>query len=199
MYYKKASLLNNRARLQRMKDAKFFNGWVKEFDFEQEQLAIQIYGSQAVFEPGELFMVEIHGCDRTVIAKGKVSMASEGIVAFTFAGEPISMPPREKSRIKVEGVGATMSADCGTLDVEVSDISAEGCGILSSAQVEKGTTIDLMIDSPAGPIDCKGEVRYCKTEPELQGLFRIGLLLQPLGRLEQARWNKMIEYSLEAA
>ena len=198
MYYKKASLLNNRARLQRLKDAKFFNGWVKEFDLEGEQLAIQVPVTQSS-EPGDVFMVEIHGADRTVIIKAKVSMASEGIIAFTFVGEPASMPPREKARIKVEGVGATLSSPSGAIDVEVSDISLEGCGILSSVQVDKGSRIEVMVDSPAGPIDCKGEVRYCKSDAEMQGLYRIGVLLEPLGRLEQARWNKMIEYSLEAA
>lgn len=199
MYYKKASLLNNRARLQRMRDAKFFNGWVKEFDPQNDQISIQVVGSQATFEPGEAFMLEIHGTDRTVVAKAKVSLASEGIVTFLTLGEPMSMPPRERARIKVDGVSASLGANGGSIDVELSDISQEGCGVLSSVQVEKGSVISLSIDSPAGPIDCQGEVRYCKTDPEMEGFYRLGVLLQPLGRLEQARWNKMIEYSLEAA
>lgn len=191
--------MNNRARLQRLKDAKFFNGWVKELDLEQEQFAIQVLGAMQTCEPGELFITEIHGVDRTMIIKGKVTMASEGIVAFAFVAEPQNLPPREKARIKVEGVSATLSTNNGAIDVEIADISIEGCGILSPGQVEKGSVIELMIDSPAGPINCRGEVRYTKTDSEMPGLYRLGILLEPFGRLEQARWNKMIEYSLEAA
>ena len=165
---------------------------------DAEQLAVQVPGCN-LCEPGEMFMIEVHGADRTVVIKAKVSMASEGIIAFTFSAEPLSLPPREKARIKVEGIGATLTSSNGAIDVEVSDISIEGCGLLSSVQVEKSSLVELLVDSPAGPIDCRGEVRYCKNDSEMPGLYRIGLLLQPLGRLEQARWNKMIEYSLEAA
>jgi hypothetical protein len=204
---KKAALLNSRSRLQRIRDAKFFNGWIKGFD--DEQIHVQL-ASNEVLELGDIFVIEVHGADCYAMIKGKLGMVSESIAVFTFMEKPRYFPPKERVRVKVEGVSATLGVLANpheevaehpmySLEVEVNDVSHEGVGILSSSRLDRGTQISLLVDSPAGPVQCKGEVRYCKPEPEHDSLYRIGILLQQMGRLELARWTKMIEFAMEAA
>jgi hypothetical protein len=142
--------------------------------------------------------------------KGKLGMVSESIAVFALLEQPKYFPPKERVRVKVEGVSARLSVlampneaagehSMYSLDVEVNDVSHEGAGILCASRLDRGTQISLLVDSPAGPVACKGEVRYCKPEPEHENVFRVGLLLQEMGRLELARWTKMIEFAMEAA
>jgi hypothetical protein len=57
--------------------------------------------------------------------------------------------------------------------------------------VEKGTGIELIIDSPQGRVDCKGEVIYCR-RLNIGNQYRIGMSIKPQNRVDTARWQRLL-------
>ena len=183
--------INTRCRLQRLKDAKFFAGWVK--DLTKTGLLVRL-STQTALVDGDIFSVEVHGTDRSAIFRAKLASQKDDEVCFAVSERMVIMPTSERARLAVEGITGYYTFESETVAFRVSDISFEGCGLIVAAPVKRGIQVNLFIDSPHGLIGCSGEVRYCKPAIELPGSHRVGVKLKTLGRLEAARWTKMFEF-----
>src|SRR5579862_2974024 len=72
-----AAFANMRTRMQRLKDAKFFSGWVSTFDEQEARIRLTLFGE---CEPGDRFLVEVFGPETVAVFQGAVSMAFDNHV-----------------------------------------------------------------------------------------------------------------------
>jgi hypothetical protein len=179
--------INTRARFQRVLDAKFFAGWVSDISSSELMLKATTDGTP---KAGEDYVVQIHGLEVSAIFRAELTLVN-GEELYFFIPEGIRlMPPYEDVRLAVRDLAGTMKVGDDSFVVQVLDVSRKGVGLVAPAEVPRGTSVELALHSPHGPVDCEGEVMYCKPEPGTSE-FRIGILLKPLGRVQQVRWMRM--------
>ncbi len=185
-----AVFLHTRVRLQRLSDAKFFAGWVK--DFSRADLVVRTAEPLPV-TPNDVFMVQVHGHTSTALFRAVLQhrfehdlhLAIPEPVRFLTANEPV--------RISVQGLTATITANGEAVEAKVVDLSARGAGLVTTSEFTRGDKVAVSFSTPLGIVECTGVVRYTKPEPAEDGYFRVGLELDDLGRIEHARWNRLIE------
>jgi len=187
----RSAFINTRCRLQRLKDAKFFAGWVVDLTEEVLQLRLS---TKTTLEESDNFNIEIHGTDRSAVFQAALITQDGDNLVFAVPQTIRFMPAREKARLAVRGVTGICTYQGLETAFDVSDVSLEGIGIVLPVGVLRGAHLELEIQSPHGPIQCNGHVRYCRTDPDVAGWFRIGILLDDMGRLETARWARLFEY-----
>jgi hypothetical protein len=186
----KASFLNTRARLQRLKDLKFFAGWVKDLTSGELHLKLS---TKSVLETGDHFSIEIHGPTCTAQFRAWLAVQSQDEAIFMIPDKIAYLTAKENVRVNVDMPASIVLEDGTPLQVIVLDISSEGAGVLSSISVPRGTKLGLSVDTPHGTVGCDGEVRYSKPDADVPDQFRLGLRLDVVGRVDKARWNKLFE------
>lgn len=190
MATQEAIFINTRVRLQRLSDAKFFSGWVK--DFTRTDLVVKL-GGPAQVKPGETFMVQVHGHSSTALFRALLKGISPNELAFAIP-EPVRfLTASEQVRVSVEGVTATLTSAGRALETTVVDLSVGGAGLVSTREIKRGEHVRVLFETPLGNVECDAEVRYCKAESIEDGTYRIGVRLEELGRIERARWNRLVE------
>lgn len=189
-----SSFLGTRARFQRLTDAKFFSGWVRDLTNGDVRLAVK--GEIAV-TPGEPFVVQLFGKGQTAILKCKLTMVVGDQLGFIITSPAKIMASTENARTATQGMKAMVTSGDQQIEAAVLDVSATGVGLLMPNSLERGTTIMLQMDSPSGVVAATGEVRYSRQDPNYGDQYRTGIQLKELGRVDQARWNRM--FDLDAA
>lgn len=190
MATQEAIFINTRVRLQRLSDAKFFSGWVK--DFTRSDLTVKL-GTPTQVKAGETFMVQVHGHSSTALFRAVLRSVGSRELMFVIP-EPVRfLTPSEQVRISVQGVTATITGEGKAVDATVVDLSVGGAGLVAACEIKKGEHVRVLFITPLGNVDCDAEVRYCKPESIEEGTYRIGVQLEDLGRIERARWNRLVE------
>lgn len=184
-----------RAWLQRISDSKLFAGWMKELNRADAVVDIP---SGNELRAGQEFMVQAFGPSACATFRTRLRLMSGTRGSFAIEGEVRFLKSTEEPRMKVSGVTATIEDDYAPFEAQVVDISSSGMGMVSSIPLEKGETVKLTISTLAGPVGALAEVRYNRQVSENPIAFRIGLKLQPLARLNQARWNRLLDGSAAA-
>ncbi|MER3495393.1 MAG: hypothetical protein C4320_00310 [Armatimonadota bacterium] len=68
----------------------------------------------------------------------------------------------------------------------------KGIGGTIEVEIQHPGEIRFEIDGLYGPVAGTAEVRYCRADPQDPARFRIGLLILQVGRIDQARWVRML-------
>lgn len=182
--------MKTRGRIQRLEDAKFFSGWVKEIS--ETEVWLRTNGELAV-KPGETFVAQFFGKGFSAIMKLKLTVSMGNLYGFVLISPAKEISSAENARVGVSGVIATLEAtDVETSTVTVLDMSTEGIGIMSPVAVERSAEVTLNLEAKGGAITAIGEVRYCRPDPMVESHFRIGIKISMLQRVDQARWNQML-------
>ncbi|MCB8932046.1 MAG: PilZ domain-containing protein [Fimbriimonadaceae bacterium] len=190
MATQEAIFINTRVRLQRLADAKFFSGWVK--DFTRTDLVVKLGGPTQV-KLGETFMVQVHGHSSTALFRAVLRAVGPKELTFVIP-EPVRfLTASEQVRVTVEDVTATITGGGKALEATVVDLSVGGAGLVAAREIKKGEHVRVIFTTPLGNVECDAEVRYCKMESIEDGTYRIGVQLEELGRIERARWNRLVE------
>ena len=183
-----SAFANTRTRMQRLRDAKFFHGWMKDLTNVTARASLK---GNPTMELGDTFLVEVNGKEKIAVFKAQVSGISGEDVVLTVLGEMNYKGAIESARIVVEGVSGVIAYDGITVEIDVVDVSSHGMGVVASQTMRKGERVQISIISPSGQINCTGEVRYSKPDGELFGKFRIGIALDEFDRLASARWKRL--------
>ncbi len=187
----RSPFINTRCRLQRLKDAKFFAGWVK--DFSPQELLV-LLSTKTALAYGDMFSVELHGTDRSAMFNAELKSQNSDDISLKIQEQVRYMPSRERARLRIEGLGGAFNYNGVDTPFSLNDVSLAGCGIVTPYSIPRGAKLNLHIDTDQGVVKCVGEVRYCKPDGNIEGAFRLGILLEPMGRLETARWNNLFEF-----
>jgi len=185
---REAGYKDTRVRLQRVKDAKFFSGWVMEMGGDSASVLLN---DSTSMEVGNILVGEVCGRDNRALIDAVVSTVEEDLVSLGFRRTPRYEVARECSRTLVRNVIGNLCYQGEVVDVQVLDVSAKGIGLLTYAPLQPGDRVNISLESPHGPIKVGGQVRYCRPDAKRIGLYRAGLFVDELGRLDRARWQKL--------
>jgi hypothetical protein len=189
---KRESFVNVRVRLQRLSDAKFFAGWVRTLT--DNEIVINFAGAE-VFEIGSKFFVTINGVNTAAVVQATLEVQSNGFLNLKYDSNLKYLNTTEAVRRLVTGITGTVDIDGAEIDIQISDVAANGFGAVVEGTLTKGSIVDLDIDTPFGNISGKGEIRYCRQDAKESQKHRIGVQFVQLGRIETARWGRLTEDS----
>lgn len=177
-----------RARFQRIRDARFFGGWILESSATQVSLR-SIEASQ--LDVQDRCRIEIYSEAETHSAVVVVLASEDTRVVLRVEDSFSSRPSTEVARLIVASCPGSLMIEGLGLSVDLHDVSVEGCGVLVDRSLKRGSLGKLAVDSPHGRIDAEVEVRYCRPDAEQFGMYRAGLRIRQIGRIEKARLQKL--------
>ena len=186
---KRESFVNVRVRLQRLADAKFFAGWVRTLS--DTEIVVDFAGAED-FEIGSKFFVTINGVQTAAVVQATLENQSPGFVTLRYDGVLRYLAPSEAARRQVTGLTGVIGLDGTEIEMQVTDVSSMGFGAVIEGSLTRGTIVDIEVDTQFGNISGKAEVRYCRQDTQDSMKHRIGVLLTQLGRIETARWSRLI-------
>lgn len=180
-----------RARYQRLRDAKFGSGWVVKFT--EGELVIRLNSSDP--SPlGSRCFVEVFGTTRDALLFGTADSGTlgpfEGPVARFVPDARIGFrASMGEARYVVEGVLGAASVEDEKVQVTVLDVSGTGLAVLSPRQFERGQHLALHVLTPFGETWLDAEVRYSRKDRSQENVYRTGLKILKMDRLDAARWR----------
>lgn len=182
------AFLNTRARMQRVSDAKFFNGWVG--GFLGSHLSMKM-SPHSPLEIGDRVFVTI--CSATCSATFQAIAVAHSSLETTLQLEtqPNYGPALEDVRYCCDATGGALIVGARRHTLQIGDISEKGLGGYVDAEVPRGTQVGFEIEGIYGKVGGLAEVRYCRAAPG-ETNYRIGLLITQVGRIDQARWTRML-------
>lgn len=186
--------INTRARFQRISDAKFFAGWVRDFNASSIIVALS---TDAGLHPGDKFIFEVHGQRAGATFPAELMVISGEEYLFSIPQQLRLTTPREEARVFVKDIAGILQGDLVEVDVVVLDVSQRGAGVLAPTPLTVGDKVTLTVETAQGSVNCTGEVRYCRAD-KAWGQYRAGLLLDEMGRVERAKWAKLVGGSAAA-
>lgn len=182
------TILNNRrARFHRLRDAKLFNGWAR--DCTRNRLIFEST-TGGVLDPGDVVQVTIFTNQRSASFQATCTALSGAVNTLTITSGISWANSTEDMRTRVSGQTAIIEFEGGRFEVTVADVSNHGIGMHSQIEIPAGSKLCIKIPTRMGPVDCAGTVRYCRNEGNI---FRIGVLLDSMSRLNSARWTSLVE------
>jgi hypothetical protein len=181
---------NTRTRLQRLNDAKFFSGWVTDFDEVEVRIRLNVSGE---CEPGDRFLVEIYGTKAVASFQAEIEIAFDNQVHLAITPPVKYRSTTETARMSVSDMYGVIEYDGSEMDARVADISREGMGLVVKSLIPKDAEVTYRIASPVGEVRGLGQVRYCRMDPSGNGLYRLGLRILQLSRIEQAKWLRLVD------
>lgn len=187
---RRESFINVRVRMQRLSDAKFFSGWVRTLS--DTEIVIDFPGGDW-FEAGAKFFVTINGVQTAAAVQATLESQSPGFITLRYDGALRYLNPTEAARRQVTGIIGVLKIDVAEIEIQVTDVSSRGFGGVIDGSLNRGTIVDIEIDTQFGNVSGKAEVRYCRQDSRDSMKHRMGFLFTQLGRIEAARWSRLTE------
>ncbi|MCW5936856.1 MAG: PilZ domain-containing protein [Fimbriimonadaceae bacterium] len=179
----------NRARLQRLSDAKFFGGWVLRI----ADKAIVVKAPDAPgFQTGETFHFQVFGQDASLVFQARFASAIGDQAVFELSQNPRQIPSNEQARRTVRGITANLAHPSGSVELEIFDASYDGLGVLCALELQNGETYQVQMQSPVGDLQVSATVRHCKPAGDRLNRYRVGFQIQADSRTELARWRSQL-------
>jgi hypothetical protein len=178
-------LSGTRCRLQRLRDLRFFAGWIRKASAQKLEVelvdgSVEV-GDQFQFEAAiELGLVRFT-CDCIELSDQFATLGNAGEVHF---GTPGQEPRYRSSTLTAKLTGFDFAVEC-----DVVDLSISGLGIEVPDPMPRFATVKVTVDGPYGSVKCKGMVRYCR--PAEDG-YRVGLQIEFEDRLSNAMWMRLL-------
>lgn len=193
-----------RAQIQRVSDARFFGGWVEQLDWPKMRLKIETHLKPSL---GDEFSVRLYGPDMDAVFRATL-LQSSFVAAKPAAPDAEPRPAlvtlglhihtavdlvssSEDARFTAPDLRAYIRLPFKDVDVPVLDISSEGIGVLSPIKFGPRQLIQLQVFSQTKVIECTAEVRYCRKTRGPEQLYRLGLKVQELARMDAPYWRKL--------
>lgn len=178
-----------RARFQRLSDAKSFRGWVELLNNSQAILTM-IEGEPP--EVGDEFFVEVFGTAAVASFNSRLALFEESHLVLELHGPIRFTSPNEDARFRSSGLRVTIRLNDKCFGGDVLDVSKNGLGIRLGAPLAARDEVVVHVDSPMGPIEGVGTIRYCRAMPDEAQGFRVGVCWKDLGRVDDGKWTRLL-------
>ena len=178
-----------RARMQRLRDAKFFSGWV--VSASSDLLEIHIAGSH-VLSGGDRFSVEVNGKAKAMVFECELKSQKSTVVSLSICCGPRPVQATEAPRIKKSGVSARVSHGSKVHETSVIDVSESGVAFSSMAEIPKGTEVSMLVVSGDVQLLISGVTTYSRADTSQPGRHRIGVHLKDLDRQTEKLWFNFV-------
>lgn len=186
------SLVGTRVRLQRLKDARYFAGWIEAAAGNLIHVAINNPGD---LSEGDDVFGEAHSFHQRMNIKATIDrrIGDGANVRFVLRvkQEPVLLPGVENPRFRVPSTTAKFTFEGGESFGIVEDASVAGLGLLLESKIERGQVGLVLMEGVTGQIEAKIEIRHALELPEIEK-FRCGALIQGMERDSAERWVKLI-------
>ncbi|MBX3113129.1 MAG: PilZ domain-containing protein [Fimbriimonadaceae bacterium] len=208
------SFIGTRARFQRLRDAKFFNGWIE--DFSGNRLSISTHNQHAV-ELGDEFRFEGFGHHISVVFNarldhiGQLDLGAAGAMVSQIEGSNVQVieacrttfdftvtsPIRfaasnESVRMQMPEIYTTIDFEGRTIETFTIDVGPQGIGVILREPLPHHAMVDVTVETRLGAVNAAGCVRYCRKDPDRAGMMRCGIMFTDLGRMEKPRWERFL-------
>ncbi len=185
----KKTRANTRARFQRLRDAKFFWGWVRTFGKTNVVVAL---ATEAKCERGDVFIFRVHGPGTTAVFRAVLEFQHGNELTLGLVGDVHYEEGEEDMRVLMDGASGKLISLGTELEVLVVDVSACGAAVLCDVELPKDSVVELYLDTRMGQVVAKGVVKYCRSASGLNNQYRIGMSLTPENRVDLARWQQLL-------
>lgn len=176
-----------RARLQRLRDAKLFTGWVSQVSPTHVSLKLNP-GSQG--DAGEKFFVQLFGHEQSLMFPAVLASVNAETATLAYDGEVKRVASSEEMRVLLdEDLKCLVKLGWFEAWASVLDVSFSGLGLKTTMPVERGEMANITLPTVFGDIKGRGEVRYCRKMEE-DGFHRVGIELEEFDRLNMAKWRR---------
>lgn len=184
-----------RARLQRLKDLKFFHGWIAAV--RPGEVRLRCHCGDAI-ELGEEFFGLLHGLSCSAHARLTVTEvqtppgkpSDRRLIIFRLG--PFQLfEAQELARKENNFITAAISPDVPG-QLEVVNVSQGGLSIKLGRELAEGDPVQLELQSYFGDLTLKTEVRHCRPTKDEEGRFQAGLKIVEMPRLDAAVWKKLL-------
>ncbi|MEZ5162872.1 MAG: PilZ domain-containing protein [Fimbriimonadaceae bacterium] len=205
--------VGTRARFQRMRDAKIFNGWIENFFGNKLEVATS---SQVPVEVGDEFRFEGFGhhitmvfqCEldsinaidvltgglETVIegSNAKVLESYGSTFVLKVTGQIRFASSNEAVRIKVSNLPGSVLMGPKEVQAKAVDVSPGGVGMIVEEKLEIGSDVRMNLETNFGTLTGIFEVMYCVEDIRNAGYYRTGLKIKDMDRIERPRWDRFM-------
>lgn len=194
-----------------MTDGVIITGWVENVFGNQ----IEVKTSDDVFvQIGEMFRFELHGPKISAVfeasvagveqydsgssgvsyaisgSSAKVIEADWVVLRFTIQGQFRFANAIKAFRVQVKGISVDFKLNGTVVKGDLQDVGEFGFSALIRQEIMPGTKLVADIATTLGNVTASAAVRYCG--PAKDGLYRVGVELQEMGRLDRPRWKRYI-------
>jgi hypothetical protein len=206
-------LNNTRTTFQRFSDARLFTGWVREYHGTVLRVGAEL---RVEVRRGDWFRFTLYGHERDVHVNGCLSswdlcdVLCDGDVAFLpgekeyvfdISGEAYTTPSSGAARWATDPVGSVVRCAGTQIAQEgiLMDAGIAGIAVQCPEGFIKGERVEVLLQTAFGGIELTGEVRYCRNLGGDPAVSRVGIAIDPPGRLDLNRFLQLLERLGEAA
>lgn len=206
--------VGTRCRFQRLRDAKFFTGWIEGFFGNSLEVSCN---TDWPVQIGDEFRFEGYGHHISVVfnarldSVGTLDVGSNGVVTaiegtsarileakrvsfkLTVSSQVRYAVSQESVRMKVNDLYTKVSKGPFSMEAVTVDVSMTGIGIVSKLELVPNEAVEVSVETPFGRVAAMGCVRYCRPDADRKGMFRSGIMFTDLGRVERPRWERFLK------
>lgn len=205
----------NRARttFQRVADAKFFNGWIR--NISPDTVVVHTCTSCPI-KPGDKFAFQVYGNKKDAFFRASLMTLQGASQAPVFGADRMAPSSIElacrittemefhdglgQPRFCVEGAAADLRhyGELLCIGCPVIDVGPAGFAVISDATVTKGDFVDVSISARSQLIQCRAEVRNCVVSALNSRFHRVGFQMREMDRVDALRWKQLYLDILES-
>jgi hypothetical protein len=134
---------------------------------------------------------ELDATFMTALDTTSVYEVKESILEFKIVS-PMSFANSDQSPRKLAHNYQAIVRSPIMMDAMIHDVSEWGIGMVGDKRFAVNTAIEIAINHNGREVYVTGEVRYSRKEAMLADLYRTGVQICSLDRLELAKWRKYI-------
>ncbi len=175
--------------MQSLSNAAFFHG-VCEDSFERE-LHIELT-TKRMLKPGEFLYVEGEIGSEIQSFIGLVADLQHPLARITLTSGVTVRESRSTGRMLLRDVVGKVINDSGQHAIDICDGSEFGLGFNFFCPLEKGSTVQISLDTSFGSVDILGKVMNCRRVRFDEDTHRIGIQIVGMDRISQARWKRVL-------
>ncbi len=185
-----AQTSNRRVRLQGLQDASLHFGWVA--DFSAGVITVDVSSKRGI-NPGDFLYLEVSAPASLLTFVAYVTQVAGTKISLQLSSEVDERALKSESRIRIRSFEGAVACPRGLSisPITVIDISENGFGFVSNAQVEVTGPCPITLSTPQGDVKLVGDVRHVHNEKELAA-HRGGVLIKDMDRVSRARWQRLL-------
>jgi len=208
-----SDFVGTRARFQRIRDSKIFNGWIESFFGNRLEVSTAtdhavMIGDEFRFEGfghmiSVVFLAKLEAIgtfDDTMGRSAQIAGSQSQIVEAhrTTLRLVVSSPMRyanspEAVRYKIKQMYAPVTVGSKTIEAFALDVSPAGIGLTTDEQIEPQTNVTVCIHTGLGKVTAPAVCRHSRPDEDRPGKFRAGFMFFELSRLDKPKWERFIK------
>ena len=199
---KLGDFVGTRARFQRLRDSKIYNGWIDQMAGNRVILGLTGTHLPTV---GDEYRIEGFGHLVSVVFLAKlentfsvedqktVDQAGNDVrLDFLVASAVRMVESNETVRYKLKNVAVQVKSGEKIVPCLAIDASFSGIGLRCPEKMEPSCEVAMVVSTPLGNIVVTAVCKHCREDADEPGTFRAGFQFNEFGRVDRPKWERFI-------